>query len=203
MLNKLCVLELNKNWFPITIKTPYVVFKNFCTGNLLGLDMEFSDEDIENHNYEHPTKLVPVDWDDWVNLPIRDYDMVINTPRTQIRVPNIVICSTYNKIPDKSPKLSKRNVMLRDKMTCQFTGRQYPPSELNIDHIIPRSKGGKNTWENLVTCYKAINTRKGDKTLKESGLKLIRQPKQPTISNIFFAGKVKDPRWGIFLKQLN
>lgn len=203
ILNKLVVLELNKNWFPVTLKTPKKVFENFCTGNLMALNMSYSDVDVENEDYSRPTDLTPMKWEDWIKLPVRDYDLSIRTAKAEIRVPNIVICTNYNRIPDITPKLSKKNVMLRDNYVCQFSGVQYTPNELNIDHIVPRSRGGKNTWENLVTCHKNINTRKGDRTPDEAGLKLIRQPKKPTMSSLFFADKMKDPKWQMFLKHLD
>lgn len=203
MLNKLCVLELNKNWFPISLKTPKKVFENFSTGNFLGLHMDWTAEDIENEDYSNPIDLQAVKWEDWLKLPIRPFDMSIRTTNYEIRIPNIVICSSYSKIPNKAPKLSKRNIMARDNFTCQFSGKVYDKKELNIDHIIPRSKGGKNTWENLVTCHKDINTQKRDRTPSEAGLTLLRTPVRPTSSALFFADKIKDPKWEMFLKNMN
>lgn len=179
------------------------MFENFCTGNLMALDMSYLPEDIADDDFSNPVELNPVKWEDWIKLPVRDYDLSIRTAKTEIRVPSIVICTNYNRIPEITPKLSKKNVMLRDNYTCQFSGVQYPPNELNIDHVIPRSKGGPNTWENLVTCHKSINTKKGDKTLKEVGLKLIRSPRKPTTSSLYFSDKMRDPKWSMFLKHLN
>lgn len=203
MLNKLCVLELNKSWYPIGLKTPKKVFENFVTGNLFGLHMDWSEDDIKNEDYSNPTDLRPMTWDEWIQLPVRDFDLSITTANMTIRIPNIVICSHFNQIITKPPKLSKKNIMLRDNFTCQFTGIQYDKKELNIDHIIPKSKGGKNTWENLVTCHKSINTKKGDKSMDEAKLKLIRTPYKPNSSSLFFNSRFTDPRWSIFLKGMN
>ncbi len=203
LLNKLCVLELNKNWFPVTLKTPKKVFENFCTGNLLALDISYDLEDIANEDYSNPIDMTPMKWEDWIKLPIRDYDLSIRTARSEIRIPNIVICAAYNKIPDTTPKLSKKNIMLRDGYICQFSGRTYPKNELNIDHVVPRSRGGQNTWENLVTCHKSINTKKANKTPKEAGLSLVRTPRRPSTASLFFADKFRDPKWNIFLKHLD
>lgn len=203
VLNKLCVLELNKNWFPISLKTPKKVFENFSTGNFMGLHMDWSEEDLKNEDYSNPTELIPLNWEDWIKLPVRDFDLSIRTPSMEIRVPNIVICSVYDKLPTTEPKYSKKNIFLRDGNVCQYSGIQYPSSELNVDHVIPKSRGGTNDWENLVTCHKPINFRKGDKTPQEAGLSLIRKPKKPTASSLFFAQRVKDPKWEMFMKHLN
>jgi 5-methylcytosine-specific restriction endonuclease McrA len=202
MLNKLCVLELNKSWFPISLKTPKKVFENFSTGNFMGLHMDWSEEDLAKEDYSNPIDLQAVKWDDWLKLPVRPFDLSIRTTQFEIRIPSIVICSTFNKIPNRSPKLSKRNIMMRDNYTCQFTGKQLDKNQLNIDHIVPRSKGGKNTWENLVTCHKDINTKKRDRTPSEAGLSLIRTPVRPTSSALFFADKFRDPKWEMFLGHL-
>lgn len=202
MLNKLCVLELNKSWFPISLKTPKKVFENFSTGNFLGLHMDWSAEDIANDDFSNPTDLQAIKWEDWLNLPVRDFDMCIRTANLEIRIPSIVICANFNKIPNKAPKLSKRNIMMRDNFTCQFTGKPYDKNQLNIDHVIPKSKGGRNTWENLVTCHKDVNTKKRDRLPQEAGLSLIRKPICPTSSALFFADKNKDPKWEMFLKNI-
>lgn len=202
-LNKLCILELNKSWMPIGLKTPKKVFENFSTGNFLGLHMDWAAEDIESGDFSNPIDIRPVKWEEWLTLPVRSYDMSLRTPNFEIRIPNIIICSTYNRIPNISPKLTKKNIMLRDGYTCQFTGVQYDKKDLNIDHVIPKSKGGKSTWDNLVTSHKDVNTRKRDRTPEAAGLKLIRKPFKPTSSALFFTDKFKDPKWEMFLKHLN
>ncbi len=203
MLNKLCVLELNKNWFPITLKTPKKVFESFSSGNLMGLHMDWDLDAIAAEDFSNPTELSPLKWEDWIKLPVRPWDLAIRTPKMEIRIPSIVICSKFSEIPNKPPKLSKKNIMLRDGYTCQFTGKEYNKSELNIDHIIPRSRGGCNSWENLVTCHRSINTKKANKTPVEAGLQLVRQPKRPSATTLFFADKMHDPKWEIFMKHLN
>jgi 5-methylcytosine-specific restriction endonuclease McrA len=203
MLNKLCILELNKNWFPITLKTPKKVFESFSSGNLLGLHMDWENSDVENEDFSTPTELTPLKWEDWIQLPVRDFDMAIRTPKMEIRIPSIVICTKFSEIPNKPPKLSKKNIMLRDGYTCQYDGKTYPKSELNIDHVIPRSRGGRNDWDNLVTCHRRINTNKANRTPAEAGLALIRKPKMPTATSIFFADKMTDPKWKMFMNYLN
>jgi hypothetical protein len=73
--------------------------------------------------------------------------------------------------------LSRKNILLRDHSTCQYCGTQYPPSELTLDHVLPRSRGGESAWDNLVACCKRCNHRKGNRTPEESGMHLLRRPR--------------------------
>ena len=83
-------------------------------------------------------------------------------------------------IPPRGAAMTPRNILLRDNFTCQYTGIQYPASELNLDHVIPKSRGGGFNWENIVTCNIEVNSRKGNRTPDEAGLKLIRRPYAPS-----------------------
>ncbi len=74
---------------------------------------------------------------------------------------------------------SRKNVFLRDDYTCQYCGRRFPPSELSLDHVVPRSKGGRTCWENVVTCCRRHNQMKGGRMPREVGLKLLRLPAAP------------------------
>lgn len=76
--------------------------------------------------------------------------------------------------------LTRKNIFLRDDNTCQYCGKHKPITELNIDHVVPKSQGGKNLWTNLVCSCIPCNEKKGPRTPKEAGMKLIRQPKKPS-----------------------
>ena len=82
----------------------------------------------------------------------------------------------YRHIPQQSRALSRKNILLRDRNTCQFCGRVFPSSELTLDHVVPRSRGGLSTWENLVACCHPCNRRKGNQLPTEAGMKLMREP---------------------------
>lgn len=103
----------------------------------------------------------------------------VHTPSLSLLVPRVIRLLSYDRLPVRSVRLTRRNIYQRDNYTCQYTGRRLKPSDLNIDHVIPRSRGGKNTWENLVTCSQAANNRKGNRTPEEAGMKLIRRPFKP------------------------
>ncbi|HEX9595888.1 MAG TPA: HNH endonuclease [Anaerolineales bacterium] len=94
-----------------------------------------------------------------------------------IRVPSVIRLLEYHRIPYQSRVLSRKNILIRDRHTCQFCGETLPSSELTLDHVMPRSQGGKSAWENLVACCYACNNRKGDRTPEQSGMKLLKQPR--------------------------
>ena len=94
-------------------------------------------------------------------------------------MPTVIITKHYGKMPIVEPKLTKKAILERDNYTCQFTGKKLEKSELTVDHLQPVSRNGKNDWSNLVACDKTLNRKKGNKTLKEFGMKLIREPSKP------------------------
>ena len=101
--------------------------------------------------------------------------------RLAIRVPSVIRLLEYRRIPHQTRALSRKNILLRDRNTCQYCGEVLPSSELTLDHVVPRSRGGASTWENLVACCFACNNKKGDRTPQEAGMVLARQPRQISI----------------------
>jgi 5-methylcytosine-specific restriction endonuclease McrA len=108
-----------------------------------------------------------------------EYDgRVIYSPSFSMRVPTVIRLNRYIKKPYLvGVRFSKKNVFKRDNYTCQYCGSCG--LELTIDHVIPKSRGGITSWENVVVACQTCNIRKGDRTLKESGLTLLRKPKKP------------------------
>jgi 5-methylcytosine-specific restriction endonuclease McrA len=103
-----------------------------------------------------------------------------HSPSFKIRIPSVIRLLHYIKIPrmrDKPP--TKKNILIRDKYTCQYCGKKYKAMELTLDHVIPKSRGGHTRWENLVTCCKTCNTRKGDLSLSRAGMTLLKSPREP------------------------
>jgi len=127
----------------------------------------------------HPSTLRPVTWDEWITLPIRDGDNAVRTVRGAIRVPTVIVAVNYARVPKKRPKLCARAIRERDGNRCQYTGRLLHPDEGNLDHVVPRSRGGADTWENLVWSAKEVNQRKADRLPHEAGLKLLSIPRAP------------------------
>lgn len=125
------------------------------------------------------------DFDSWVELSeLRDSfspdeEDTIRTVSLTIRVPRIIRLIAYDKVPQESVRFNRRNIFARDANRCQYCGRRFPTSELSIDHVVPRSRGGRSTWDNVVCACTACNTRKGGRLLSEAGMKLIRKPFKP------------------------
>jgi 5-methylcytosine-specific restriction endonuclease McrA len=82
-------------------------------------------------------------------------------------------------MPDHHVRLNRRNLYARDGNKCQYCGRRFPTSELSIDHVVPQSRGGENSWANLVCACVRCNARKGNKTPPEAGMDLVRTPRRP------------------------
>lgn len=161
------VLVLNKCWQAIDTKTPAQAFCMMAGDSATALDI--GDDGI----------MTPTRWEDWLKLPVRARDTSVGTARGLIRVPTVIVLARFAKVPKRRPRFSLRNVWERDGGTCQYTGRKLKPSEGNIDHIVPRSRGGSTSWENCVLAHREINTKKADRTPEEAGLKLLRAPSVP------------------------
>ena len=103
----------------------------------------------------------------------------IHTVSFEIRVPRVIRLLTYDKLPRQRVKFNRRNLFARDENRCQYCGRKFPMSELSLDHIVPRSQGGPLTWQNVVCACTTCNKRKGGRTPREAGMRLIRKPVTP------------------------
>jgi 5-methylcytosine-specific restriction endonuclease McrA len=119
-----------------------------------------------------------------------------------VRVPTVIIAVNFNKMPVKSfrGKPSKDAIYTRDNGICQYTGKKIDRNSATVDHILPRSKGGEDSWTNLVLCSRDINSKKGNRLNTEVGLKLIKQPSIPQpipVSALIKEAKHKD--WEHFL----
>lgn len=102
---------------------------------------------------------------------------LIRSAKTSMPAPSVIRLLEYIHIPFERKSLSRKNILLRDQNTCMYCGNHFSPSELTLDHVLPRSRGGDSTWDNLVACCKRCNHRKGNKTPEEAGMHLIRRPR--------------------------
>ena len=94
-----------------------------------------------------------------------------------IMFPTVIRLRSYRRVPHRIRVLTRKNILVRDSYQCQYCGKMFSAMELTLDHVIPRSKGGLSTWENLGACCSADNRRKADRTPEEAGLKLQRRPR--------------------------
>ena len=182
------VLILNKHWIPINTTTARHSFALMYSENAKGIMIE---ED----------KVVPLEWHEWVCLKLNQSDRTIKTVRGFIKIPTVIVLNHYDKIPKQTIKFTQKSLWERDNFTCQYTGKKVTRTNGNIDHIIPRSQGGKTSWENCVIAHKEINALKADRTPEQAGLILIKKPKAPRIMPVSFyirnKEEVKD--WELFL----
>ncbi|HDI79317.1 MAG TPA: HNH endonuclease [Desulfobacteraceae bacterium] len=111
---------------------------------------------------------------------VEEYNKEIRAVSFKIKLPSVVRLLKFVRRPPRPVKFSRQNIYLRDRYTCQYCGRQFPTEELTYDHIIPKSRGGKTEWENIVTCCIECNRKKGGKTPQEAGMKLLKKPTRPT-----------------------
>jgi 5-methylcytosine-specific restriction endonuclease McrA len=102
---------------------------------------------------------------------------LVHSSTRALPVPSVIRLLEYRRIPYQTRALSRKNILMRDRNTCQYCSKVLPASELTLDHIVPRSRGGDSTWENLVTCCHPCNNRKGDRLPDEARMHLLRPPR--------------------------
>jgi 5-methylcytosine-specific restriction endonuclease McrA len=162
MLNQ-SVLVLNRSWLAVHVCD----VRRALALLVLGLARVVTDE-FESH-----------DFDTWCALSDGAEANYLRTPRFKLVVPEVIVLTRYNAIPPRRVKLSRRNIFDRDRYTCQYCGRMPPRSELSIDHVVPRSRGGETTWTNVLLACTTCNARKRDHMPKEVGMWPTRAPSEP------------------------
>lgn len=183
------VLVLNKVWHPVRFVNVIRAVKAASRGRAMMLDHK---------------SYTPYEWDDWIELPIVGEEAFIPTTSGKIRAPKLLLLTAYDRVPSGRVKLCRRNVYIRDGGRCQYTGEKLSEKEATIDHVKPRALGGENDWNNVVLCSRQVNGKKADRTVEQAGLKLSKQPAEPTWSALY-AGKyahVMDPAWESFLSHI-
>jgi 5-methylcytosine-specific restriction endonuclease McrA len=125
----------------------------------------------------------------------------VRTMRFEIAVPRIIRLLGYDRLPEQGVKLNRRNLFARDRNRCQYCGKIYPTCDLSLDHVVPRSRGGGDTWENLVCACIRCNARKGGRTPDEAHMKLTRRPEKPRRNPMIAMrlGHEKYQSWRAFL----
>ena len=127
----------------------------------------------------------------------------LHAARVAIRVPSVIRLLEYRRIPHQSRALSRKNILLRDRNTCQYCQKVLTAAELTLDHVVPRSRGGASSWENLVACCKDCNRRKGNQMLHElTEMRLLKEPKPfslHTSRHIMRMIGSADPSWRRYL----
>ncbi|MFN0062407.1 MAG: HNH endonuclease [Myxococcaceae bacterium] len=139
-------------------------------------------------------------FDDWAQLAASEHDRIATISRP-IRIPRVLVLSAYEYLPRGKVRFSRLNIYARDRDTCQYCGQTLPRSELNLDHVVPRSQGGKTTWENVVCSCVPCNLKKGGRTPDQARLKLLTRPVRPRWTPLFRGAvrKVTYREWLPFL----
>lgn len=183
MLNT-AVLVLNRHYQPVHVTSVKRAFALLYQGVAKALDNQF-------RLYE---------FQDWAELSAAGHD-AISTVRGTIRVPRVLVLQAYEYLPRGRVRFSRLNIYARDGDTCQYCGRQLPRSELNLDHVVPRSQGGKTSWENVVCSCIDCNLKKGGRTPEQAGMKLLKRPVRPRWTPLFRGAskKVTYREWLPFL----
>ncbi len=129
---------------------------------------------------------------------VEKYDAVIHSVSTSMPCPSVIRLHSYIHKPFREVALNRKNIFKRDQHTCQYCGKNNRP--MTIDHVIPKSYGGKDTWENLVCACLVCNSKKGNQTPEMAGMKLLKKPAKP--SRLFYlqvlAGR-PHPTWKRYL----
>jgi 5-methylcytosine-specific restriction endonuclease McrA len=114
-------------------------------------------------------------------MPEEENGHFLHAARLAMRVPSVIRLLEYRRIPHQTRALSRKNILLRDRNTCQYCGTVLSSSDLTLDHVVPRSRGGSSSWENLVACCHPCNRRKGNHLLGETDMKLMKEPRPFTL----------------------
>lgn len=157
------VLILNKHYMPVNIVTAKRAFCMLISGVARALDREH--------------KIF--DFNSWAELSAEVGDDTVGIVGRMIRVPRVLVLATYDRLPHRAVRFSRMNILIRDNYTCQYCGKKLKRIKLNIDHVIPRSRGGVTVWENVVTSCHACNLKKGGHTPEEAHMKLLKKPSRP------------------------
>jgi len=145
------------------------------------------------------------DFESWSEISSLKKSETIRTVSKTIKIPRVIIVLRYDKVHSKEVKFNRYNIFKRDRSVCQYCKNSFPKNELSIDHVVPKSLGGKTTWENVVCCCLTCNRRKGSNFLSETAMSLTTKPIKPSwelLSNIYLR-TVKFEEWKPFLSSID
>jgi 5-methylcytosine-specific restriction endonuclease McrA len=169
-LSNSLVLVLNRLWQPVNICSARRAIGLIYLGHARAVH-----RDADQNFFTH-------DLNSWVEFSTAEDCSgaeIVHTISTCFLLPTVIVLATFDKLPKKEVKFSRRNVFERDRFTCQYCGIRFDHQSLNIDHVVPRDKGGKNTWENVVCSCFPCNTRKGNRLPADIQMFPINEPKAP------------------------
>ena len=160
------VLVLNRLWQPVHITTVRRAVCLLYAGRAKALDQDY----------------VAYDWCSWTNVlhgSQSGSDEFLQGVTARFRVPRVIQLTRFDRVPRSRVKFTRANIYLRDQYRCQYCGVKGKKPELNIDHMVPRSRGGRSTWDNVVVACLPCNRRKANRLPEEAGMFPSRKPKRP------------------------
>jgi 5-methylcytosine-specific restriction endonuclease McrA len=157
-------LVLNRSWSAISTTT----VRDALTMLFTGVAKAIQPETYETHGF-----------DSWAGLAVEPDERCVRSVSMRIRVPEVIVLAHYNGMPNPSATFSRRNLYRRDHNTCQYCGARPGTSELTIDHVVPRSRGGLSTWQNCVLACVPCNGRKANRSPEEAHMRLLNTPVKP------------------------
>jgi len=183
------VLVLNRSFFPVNLTTVKHAFCMLYSGAAKAVDSQYQTFDYES----------------WSQVAIEQRDEAIGLVNKLIKIPRVIMLVAYDRIPKTQVRFTRANIFARDNNTCQYCRKIFPKNELSIDHVIPRSYGGKSTWENVVCSCFTCNRTKGGRTPKQAHMKLCVQPRKPrwTPLNRVSLNGIKRQEWVPFLNVID
>lgn len=162
------VLVLNRLWQAVNICSVRRAFALLCQGHA-----QVVRADAQNNFFTH-------DFESWRDLSAREpEDEMVHSIAFKIRIPRIIVLALFDRMPQNEVKFTRHNIFERDRYTCQYCGNRFDRRDLNLDHVLPRDRGGQTTWENIVCSCIPCNTRKANRLPHEVNMHLIRKPKKP------------------------
>jgi 5-methylcytosine-specific restriction endonuclease McrA len=160
------VLVLKRLWQASTFARPGAPFARLCWTRHI----------VSTHGANN---FMTHDFDSWRDLSgAAPEHEIVTTISWKIRVPRVIVLLFFDRLPKKEVKFTRHNVFERDKNTCQYCGQIFDRNDLNLDHVVPRDRGGTTTWENVVCSCIPCNTRKGNRLPREAQMTLISKPKR-------------------------
>jgi len=185
------VLVLNKGWMAITTTT---------VRNAVSLVFQDVAQIIDPKTYE------PFSFEDWRDASdyAKEEFAMIQGSGWQLRAPEVIILSEFGGVNIQKVKFSRRNIFERDRNTCQYCGKIFKSNDLTIDHVFPKSRGGKSEWKNVAVACVPCNTNKDDRTPREANMPLLNQPRCPSWKELRLRGTGGEvpASWEAFLSQM-
>ncbi|MEZ5945158.1 MAG: HNH endonuclease [Planctomycetaceae bacterium] len=179
-------LVLNRNWQPVGVATVAKSLVKLWNDTARIVD---------------PDDYCQYSWSDWAQLIPADDELVIRTRSSRLRVPEVIVLTSYDRLPSNAVTFSRRNIFKRDRFTCQYCLKQPGSDELTIDHVIPRAQGGTSTWENCVLACVECNAKKADRTPDQARMPLRREPVRPVWKPLYGSHRMRIDSWSKFVSE--